>query len=122
MLDQLRKDVIQKTLDAHVAKFFDTNAAAVGLSKRWLAVASLWRLSQLLRGVIRILQYMREYSVAWAPSKPMDTERTVEDDSESLPSRSNSRNERILRRKSSKCHWTHLHSRFRSKDVNIHSS
>lgn len=40
MLDVLRKDVIGKKLDAHIAKFLDTNAAPKCLSKRLLASSS----------------------------------------------------------------------------------
>lgn len=36
MLDLSRKDVIRKTLDDHIAKMFDTEAAAEGLLKRLL--------------------------------------------------------------------------------------
>lgn len=36
-LDLLRNSVIGQMLDAHIAKFFDTDAAAEGLSKRMLA-------------------------------------------------------------------------------------
>lgn len=37
LLDLLRKEVIEETLDAHVTTFFDTDEAAKGLSKRLLA-------------------------------------------------------------------------------------
>lgn len=37
MVDLLRNEVIEKTFDAHVAKFFDINAAAEVLSKLILA-------------------------------------------------------------------------------------
>lgn len=41
MLEVLRKDVIRERLDAHIAKFFDTNAPAKALSRRLLTFNSL---------------------------------------------------------------------------------
>lgn len=40
MLDLLRKDVIGEKLDRHIAKFFDTEAATDGLSKKLMTSSS----------------------------------------------------------------------------------
>lgn len=42
MLDLIRKDKIGESLDAQIAKFFDTYAAAKGLSKSLLPLFRLW--------------------------------------------------------------------------------
>lgn len=63
MLDLLRNDIIGETLDARVAKFFDTNEAAEGLSKSQFTLTSFMRLLQHSLGFIRIGQWRTKSSV-----------------------------------------------------------
>lgn len=65
MLDQLRKDLIAKTLDAHIPNCFDTVVAADGLAKRLLASDSfLAPIATFVRCETNTLME-KEYNVAY---------------------------------------------------------
>lgn len=104
MWDLKPKDVIGETLDAHIANFFDTNAAAEGLSKRLLASSPF---------MVPIATFMRRrtdtalkennYSTAFVSIEPVDTVQTYNDDNEPLPSRLDRRRDEVSRREPLKC-------------------
>lgn len=53
MLDLMRKEVMQETLDAHVAKLFGTGAAADWLSKR------LWTRSSFMEPIATFVRHKK---------------------------------------------------------------
>lgn len=72
-LDLLRKDVIRETPGAHIANYFDTDAAAEGLSKRMLTASSLMGpIATFVRRKTDIPMENRNYSVAYASKDLMD--------------------------------------------------
>lgn len=94
MLEMLRKEVIVKTLDAHIAKIFDTNAAAGRVSKRLLTSSSFMaRVATLAQRITDTKMDAKKYSLSNSSREPMDTIKTVDEDSKSLPSRSDSGSE-----------------------------
>lgn len=64
MLDLLHREVFGETLDAHIAKYFGIDAAALGLSKSSWTLARSWRPLRLFIGVKRIQKLMRRSTVS----------------------------------------------------------
>lgn len=118
MLDPLRKDVFGQMLDAHIAKSLDTDTAAEGFSRRFLA-------SNLFMAPIATFLKCKtetvvdkQYSVTYAPKGQMDTMTTLNDDSKARPSHSNPGDDEVPRRKSLNRRLEHHHSWWRRKDLN----
>lgn len=93
MLNLLGQDVIDETLDAQIAKFFDTDAATEGLSKRLLTWSSFMEpIGTLDRRKTNKVMEEKKYNVAYAVKEPMDTVPAVSD-SKSPPKLSDSGND-----------------------------
>lgn len=98
MLDLCHKDVIGDTMDAHIAKFLDTNAAADRLSQRLLTLSTF--MSPLVTFMRRKIDTAKEeYSTAFLTKDPINTVERNKDVTDSLPSRSDSRTDETLCRK-----------------------
>lgn len=91
MLNLLHKDVILDTLDGHVAKIFDTEAAADRLSKRFLTSSTFMEsIATFMRSKTYTTMAQQKFSTTVARKDPMDTVETYKDDDESSPSRKDS--------------------------------
>lgn len=100
ILDLLRKRVIEKNLDTHIAKYSYKDAAAEGWSERLLTSSSIMasNVTFVKRGTYTTIEN-KKYSVIYASQNLMDTAGPSNDGSESLPSRSDSGTEKPLRNK-----------------------
>lgn len=98
MLDLLRKDVNEDTLDVHIAKFFDTNAAADRLLQRLLS--SITSMAPNAAFVRRkpIPAMKQKYSTALLTKDMMDTVEKTNNADDSLLSPSDSRTNKTFPR------------------------
>lgn len=123
MLDLLRKDIIGETLDARIAKIFDTKAAADKFSKKLFTSTSfVARIGTFLRHKTDINMQHKEYSSVFSLKDQTDAVETYSDVGKSPTSRSNSRDEELPLRNSSKPHLKLRHSTPESKDDKQHSN
>lgn len=103
MLDKLCKDVVGESLNAHIAKFLNTDAAADVFSKRSLISSSFMApIATFLRRKTDTAMEDKKYSTASTSEEPINTVQAFNENSESLPSRSDSLSDEVSRRKSSK--------------------
>lgn len=103
MSDLLRTDVIRETLDARIAKYLDTNAAAEQVSKRLpTSSSSMVPIETFVTCRTDTAMYEKNYCVVYGPKKSMDTEKTFYDDSKLLTNRSDSGSEELPSNKSSR--------------------
>lgn len=119
MLVMLRKDVIEETLDAQIAKRFDTDAASKRLSKRLLTSSSFMApITTFVRRKLNTTMEYMEFSVTFASTALVDTVEPFNDENESLSSRPESFNEERARWKSYNSCSKNLHNQRKIKDVN----
>lgn len=112
----VRKLVIGETLDAHVAKNFDTEAAVDGLSNRLLTPSSLLApITAFIRRKINTTMENKKYSVTYTSKELKDIAELYYDESEPQPSYLKSGSERPFRRKSSKRHSGHSRKKQKTK-------
>lgn len=123
MVDMLQRDVIGKTLDAHIAKFLCTDEVAEGVSTRLLTLPFLMApMGTSVRRKTDTATEKKKFSTAVEPKVPRDIILVFDDDNESPPSRSDSGSEKIPLKKSSKRCSKRSHSKRRRKDARRHSS
>lgn len=102
MLNLLRKDVIEDTLEAHIPKVFDTYAAADRLSKRLLTSIKFMAPIVTVRRKKDTTIEQQKYSTAFATKDTIDSLEAHNDVDESPSGRSDSRSDETPRRKSSR--------------------
>lgn len=103
MMDLLRTDVIEKTLDAHIGKYSNTNEAAKGFLKRLLVSnAFVVPIATFVRLIMDIARENMKYCVAFASKERMDTVDLYNDKSEIPPSHLECRSQKSSHRRSSK--------------------
>lgn len=121
--DPPRTNINGEMLDVHITKCFETDEATGGLSKRLLPPTSFMEpIATFVRAKSDTVMKSKKYSTTVAPKERLDTIPTFNDESKSLPSRSDSGNEKIPRKMCSKrCLKRHC-SKWESKDEDLHSS
>lgn len=117
MLELLRRNLIENTLDADFAWCLSTGAAAESLSKRLLTSSSVMApMATFVRCKMDVAIVSLKYSVAFASNELMDTVEPYKDGSESLQSCRDSRSDDPPGRKSSKQHSKRRHDKSKTKD------
>lgn len=83
MLSLRWKNGIGGTLEAHIAKFFDTGESSEWFSKRMLtAISSMVRIATFVQGKTDLAMRNKKCSTTIASKEPVDTIPTFDDDSE----------------------------------------
>lgn len=102
MLHLIREEIIEETLKAHIASYFDANAASTGLSKMLLvSCAFMAPIAKLAGRKTNNAIENEKYSVTHSSIQLMYTVEPYNDKNKSLQSRSKSGSEELPCRKSS---------------------
>lgn len=96
----------EETLEAHLAKFFNTNASAGWLAKKLPASSSYMApISAFVRRKLHNAVEDKKYSTTFASKEPIDMVQTLKDDRKPLPRRSDYTSDELPRGK-----WLKLRS------------